>query len=78
MRIQCGEGFYPPATSPSKRRLTLGTGMPTDPRFSINSDGAASDGNRVFTNQQGGSVTNLEAPEIPSNGAGVLYWRERP
>ncbi len=41
MRIQCGEGFYPPATSPSKRRLALGSGMPTDPRFSINSDGAA-------------------------------------
>jgi hypothetical protein len=52
--------------------------MPTDPRLTINSDGASSDGNRVIVNKQQGDVSNVKVMDIPSGGAGVLYWRERP
>jgi hypothetical protein len=78
VRIQCGQGFFSAGVSPTPRRLTLGAGMPTDPRLTISSDGAASDGNRVIVNKQQGDVSNIQAPDIPSGGAGVLYWRERP
>jgi len=78
VRIQCGSGFFSASLSPTPRRLTLGAGMPTDPRLSISSDGGASDSNRVIVNKQQGDISNIEAPPIPSGGAGVLYWRERP
>jgi type IV pilus assembly protein PilY1 len=78
VRIDCGQGFFTAAVSPTPRRLTLGAGMPTDPRLTINSDGASSDGNRVIVNKQQGDVSNVKVMDIPSGGAGVLYWRERP
>jgi type IV pilus assembly protein PilY1 len=78
VRIQCGSGFFGADISPTPRRLTLGAGMPTDPRLTISSDGGSSDSNRVIVNKQQGDVSNIEAPPIPSGGAGVLYWRERP
>ena len=78
VRIQCGQGFFGSSVSPTPRRMTLGVGMPTDPRLTISSDGAASDGNRVIVNKQQGDVSNIQAPDVPSGGAGVLYWRERP
>jgi type IV pilus assembly protein PilY1 len=78
VRIQCGQGFFDSGVSPTPRRLTLGAGMPTDPRLTISSDGGGgSDANRVIVNKQQGDVSNIEAPEIPNGGAGVLYWRER-
>jgi type IV pilus assembly protein PilY1 len=77
-KIDCGAGFFPNTVSPTPRRLTLGAGMPTDPRLTISSDGGASDSNRVIVNKQQGDVSNIKAPEIPNGGAGVLYWRERP
>lgn len=78
VRIQCGEGFFGAGLSPTPRRMTLGSGMPTDPRLTISSDGASSDGNRVIVNKQQGDVSNIQAPDVPGGGAGVLYWRERP
>lgn len=78
VRIQCGQGFFSSGMSPASRRLTLGAGMPTDPRLTISSDGASSDGNRVIVNKQQGDVSNIQAPDVPGGGAGVLYWRERP
>ncbi len=77
LRMECGQGFFDAGLTANPRRLTLGAGMPTDPRLTISSDGASEDGNRVIVNKQQGDVSNIEAPEIPGGGAGVLYWRER-
>jgi len=77
VRIECGAGFFPSSVSADSRRLTLGGGMPTDPRLTIASDGSSSSGNRVIINKQQGDVSNIEAPDIPGGGQGVLYWRER-
>jgi hypothetical protein len=52
--------------------------MPTDPRITISSDGGEASSNRVIVSKQQGDISNIEAPPIPSGGAGVLYWRERP
>lgn len=78
VRIECGQGFFDASVSPTPRKLTLGSGMPTDPRLTISSDGSSSSGNRVIVNKQQGDVSNIQAPNIPGGGAGVLYWRERP
>jgi Tfp pilus tip-associated adhesin PilY1 len=76
--IQCGSGGFPSDLSPTPTRMTLGAGMPTDPRITISSDGGEASSNRVIVSKQQGDISNIEAPPIPSGGAGVLYWRERP
>jgi type IV pilus assembly protein PilY1 len=72
-RIHCGEGFFTDASSNPDRDMSLGKGMPTDPRITVGTDGDSS--NRVIINKQGGEIINFEAPPGYS-GYGMWYWRE--
>jgi type IV pilus assembly protein PilY1 len=72
-RVHCGEGFFPDASGDSMRKISLGTGLPTDPRITVGTDGDAT--NRVIINKQGGEIVNFEAPP-GFNGHGMFYWRE--
>jgi type IV pilus assembly protein PilY1 len=72
-RIHCGEGFFTDAASNPDRGMSLGEGLPTDPRITVGNDGDST--NRVIINKQGGEIINFEAPPGYS-GYGMWYWRE--
>lgn len=84
-RIYCGEPYFSTGTAPEKRRLNLGTGMPTDPRISISAGDAGGNGpcsgghaNKVFIITSDNKVNNDCMPQTPGGGVGVFYWRESP
>ena len=56
-----------------ERQISLGEGMPTDPRITVGTEGDSS--HRVIINQQGGGIISLEAPP-GFQGSGMFYWRE--
>jgi type IV pilus assembly protein PilY1 len=72
-KIHCGEGFFEDGSDPD-RDLDVGSGMPTDPRITIGTDGEQS--NRVIINKQAGEILNIEAPPGFGSGVGMFYWRE--
>jgi hypothetical protein len=85
-RIDCGQGFFDPGGSGEHRELSLGTGVPTDPRVSISAGdpgggggGPCSGGhaNKVFVITSDNSVQNNCTPPMPGGGVRVLYWRDR-
>ena len=72
-RIYCGEGFFDDGAGGVERAISLGEGMPTDPRITVGTEGDTS--HRVIINQQGGGIISLEAPP-GFQGSGMFYWRE--
>jgi len=72
-RVHCGEGFFPDTAGDPQRKISLGGGLPTDPRITVGTGGDAT--NRVIINKQGGEIVNFEAPPGFS-GHGMFYWRE--
>jgi len=69
-RVDCGEGFFG-GTDGEARRMSLGAGMPTDPRVTVSATGT-----RVVITQQDGEIENIEGPPIDPDKLGQLYWRE--
>ena len=75
-RIECGEGYFTDASGDPERTISLGEGLPSDPRVSVgNGDGSGGGGNRVIISRQDGSIINFEAPPGFST-FGMFYWRE--
>jgi len=72
-KTYCGEGFFPGSPDP-QRRMSLGSGMPTDPRVTVGTGGDAS--NRIIMNEQSGDIVNIEAPPGFDAGIGQMYWRQ--
>jgi Tfp pilus tip-associated adhesin PilY1 len=72
-RISCGEGFFDDGVGNVDRQISLGPGMPTDPRITVGTEGDSS--HRVIINQQGGEILSFEAPP-GFQGSGMFYWRE--
>ena len=72
-RIYCGEGFFDDGAGNPERAISLGEGMPTDPRITVGTEGDTS--HRVIINQQGGEIISLQAPP-GFQGSGMFYWRE--
>lgn len=72
-RTECGEGYFPDVGSGKERTISLGAGMPTDPRITVGNDGDSS--NRVIVNKQGGEIVNFPTPPGFSSH-GMLYWME--
>jgi type IV pilus assembly protein PilY1 len=73
-RIDCGEGFFDNGGDPEKK-ISLGAGLPTDPRVTVGNDDGSGGGNRVIINRQDGAIVNFEAPPGFST-FGMFYWRE--
>jgi len=87
-KIDCAEGFFDDGSGNSARGLDLGTGMPTDPRISINGGdvggggppppcGDGSHANKVFVITSDNKIQNECAPEMPGGGTRTHYWRQR-
>jgi hypothetical protein len=72
-RVQCGEGLFTDASGNPDRSLSIGSGLPTDPRVTVGASGDSS--NRVIISKQGGDIVNEGAPPgFPVSG--TFYWRE--
>jgi type IV pilus assembly protein PilY1 len=70
--VETGEGHFTDGGGSSTRGLTLGPGLPTDPKVSI---GVGGKDNRVVIEKSGSDIEIIEAPNVNLNGA-TLYWRE--
>jgi hypothetical protein len=67
--------------------VSLGSGVPSDPKVSITSCGGGGSGssgsgsgddpnNRVIISKQDGGIETEEAPPDFGSGVGQFYWRE--
>ncbi|MBW2493734.1 MAG: hypothetical protein JRE43_03195, partial [Deltaproteobacteria bacterium] len=70
--IETGEGHFTDGSGNPTRGLSLGPGLPTDPKVSI---GVGGKENRVVIEKSGSDIEIIEAPNVNLNGA-TLYWRE--
>jgi type IV pilus assembly protein PilY1 len=69
---QTGEGHFSDGAGGSERGLSLGPGLPTDPKISI---GVGGKDNRVVIEKSGSDIEIIDAPDVDLNGA-TLFWRE--
>ena len=72
-KVYCGEGLFTDAAGDAEPKVSLGDGLPTDPRITISPEEG---GNRVIINKQEGELWNFEAPPGFGAGVGQFYWRE--
>jgi len=72
-KVYCGEGLFADAAGDPEPKVSLGDGLPTDPRITISPEEG---GNRVIINKQEGDLWNFEAPPGFGAGVGQFYWRE--
>ena len=84
--IKCAMGLYATNPGSAQRTLSLGAGMPTDPRISISAGNVTAGGgtapcadgtaNKVFVITSTNSVSGGCSGSPPGKGVGILYWRE--
>jgi type IV pilus assembly protein PilY1 len=67
-----GEGHFEDGSSNPERSLSLGPGLPTDPKISI---GVGGKKNKVVIEKSGADIEIIDEDNIDLNGA-TLYWRE--
>ena len=72
-KVYCGEGLFTDASGDPESSVSLGEGLPTDPRITISPEEG---GNRVIINKQEGDLENFEAPPGFGSGVGQFYWRQ--
>jgi hypothetical protein len=70
--VETGKGHFTDAFGDPERGLTLGPGLPTDPKISI---GVGGKENRIVIEKSGSDIEIIEAPNVDLNGA-TLFWRE--
>ncbi|MCH8891488.1 MAG: hypothetical protein IH827_10500, partial [Myxococcales bacterium] len=70
--IETGEGHFEDGSSNPERSLSLGPGLPTDPKISI---GVGGKDNKVVIEKSGADIEIIDQDNIDLNGA-TLYWRE--
>jgi type IV pilus assembly protein PilY1 len=70
--VECGKGYFDDGLGNPTRALALGSGLPSDPRVSIGSDGTH---NRVYIRSNDDVLQSIEVPDVTLYG-NFLYWRE--
>jgi type IV pilus assembly protein PilY1 len=70
--LETGAGHFTDGAGNPDRSLSLGPGLPTDPKVSI---GVGGKDNRIVIEKSGSDIEIIEAPNVNLNGA-TLYWRE--
>jgi len=70
--IATGEGHFEDGSSNPERSLSLGPGLPTDPKISI---GVGGKKNKVVVEKSGADIEVIDQDNIDLNGA-TLFWRE--
>ena len=81
--FECGVGSYPtnPGTGNEDRRIAIGKGLPSHPRFSVgglnNGGGGGGCESKVVVITSDGSALNECPGPLPSSGVGIRNWRAR-
>ena len=70
--LQTGKGHFDDGAGGFERGLSLGPGLPTDPKVSI---GVGGKNNKVIIEKSSSDIEVIDAPNIDLNGA-TLFWRE--
>ncbi len=68
-----GEGTARDVSNNPVRAVSIGAGMPTDPKVSV---GVGGKENRIIIEKSGTDIESKEADDVNING-GILYWKER-
>jgi len=71
--LATGEGSYRDDNDDPTRAVSIGAGMPTDPKVSV---GVGGKENRIIIEKSGTDIESKEAGDVNING-GILYWKER-
>jgi len=70
--LKTGEAHFSDGLGNPLRSISLGAGLPTDPKVSI---GVGGKDNKVVVSSSTSEVNSIEAPNVDLNGA-TLFWRE--
>ena len=68
-----GEGYFKDGSNNPVRGLSLGAGLPTDPKITVGAGGKAA---KVVIEKSGSDIEIIDEDDIDL-GSGNLYWRER-
>ena len=71
--IQNGEGYFRDDSDNPMRGISVGAGLPTDPKVSV---GVGGTNNRVYIEKSGADLESFEEDDVDAGGR-WLYWRER-
>jgi hypothetical protein len=77
-RVYCGEGLFDADDDgTSESSVSLGSGVPSDPKLSISAGGCEGPNpNRVIISKQDGEIETEGGPPDFGAGIGQFYWRE--
>jgi type IV pilus assembly protein PilY1 len=70
--LQTGQGYFDDGSGGSQRWVSLGPGLPTDPKVSI---GVGGKDNKIIIEKSGSDIEIIDEDNLDLNGA-TLYWRE--
>jgi type IV pilus assembly protein PilY1 len=71
--ITNGKGFFTDGSGNPTRAVSIGAGLPTDPKVSVGVGGSS---NKVIIEKSGADIEIIDQADIDLTG-GLLYWRER-
>ncbi len=67
-----GEGYFEDGSNNPDRSITLGVGLPTDPKVSVGVDGKD---NKIVIEKSGSDIQIIDQDNINLSG-GTLYWKQ--
>jgi hypothetical protein len=70
--VATGQGHFEDGSNNPDRSLSLGPGLPTDPKVSI---GVGGKKNKVVIEKSGSDIEIIDQDDVPLNGS-TLYWKE--
>ena len=70
--LQSGKGHFDDGVGGFERGLSIGPGLPTDPKVSI---GVGGKDNKIIIEKSGSDIEVIDAPDVDLGGA-TLFWRE--
>ncbi len=72
-RVDCSDPYFTDAWGDTRRSVSLGEGMPTDPQVSVGVNGTD---NRIYIEKSGADLESIAAPDLDLDNGSLLYWRE--
>lgn len=75
--LEGGTGFFGSGsgTSSSGRRLTLGSGVPSDPQISVSAGSGGVD-STIMVQTSGGSLMEIDGPSDDDSPVELVYWKQ--
>jgi type IV pilus assembly protein PilY1 len=67
-----GEGFFEDENGDPMRAISIGVGLPTDPKVSVGPGGGD---NRVYIEKSGADLESIGVEDVSAGGR-LLYWRQ--